>query len=109
MHFILITGCGAPYYAKFMAALVVYLVRLEIKMFWIKIHSLKKIHTHSGTVSILSMVVIGYDRYNVIVKGFSGTKITPCTAATMIFCVWLYSIAVCCPPFIGWGGYALGT
>ncbi len=28
-----------------------------------------------GTVSIYTMVVIGYDRYNVIVKGFSGTKI----------------------------------
>jgi hypothetical protein len=25
----------------------------------------------------MTMVVIGYDRYNVIVKGFSGTKITP--------------------------------
>jgi hypothetical protein len=23
------------------------------------------------------MIVIGYDRYNVIVKGFTGTKITP--------------------------------
>ena len=30
-----------------------------------------------GTISILSMVVIGYDRYNVICKGFSGVKITP--------------------------------
>jgi hypothetical protein len=30
-----------------------------------------------GTCSIMTMVVIGYDRYNVIVKGFSGTKITP--------------------------------
>jgi hypothetical protein len=30
-----------------------------------------------GTCSIMTMVVIGFDRYNVIVKGFSGTKITP--------------------------------
>ena len=29
-----------------------------------------------GTISILSMVVIGYDRYNVICKGFNGVKIT---------------------------------
>merc|ERR1711860_198961 len=29
-----------------------------------------------GVASILSMVVIGYDRYNVIVKGFNGAKIT---------------------------------
>ena len=63
----------------------------------------------AGTVSIMSMVVIGYDRYNVIVKGFSGTKITPCIAFSIIVCIWLYSIAACCPPFIGWGGYALGN
>ena len=30
-----------------------------------------------GTASLLTMIVIGYDRYNVIVKGFTGTKITP--------------------------------
>ena len=30
-----------------------------------------------GTIYILSMVVIGYDRYNVICKGFNGVKITP--------------------------------
>ena len=29
-----------------------------------------------GTCSIMTMVVIGYDRYNVIVKGFTGIKIT---------------------------------
>ena len=29
-----------------------------------------------GVSAIVTMVVIGYDRYNVIVKGFSGTKIT---------------------------------
>jgi hypothetical protein len=30
-----------------------------------------------GTLSLLTMIVIGYDRYNVIVKGFTGVKITP--------------------------------
>ncbi len=29
-----------------------------------------------GTLSIMTMIAIGYDRYNVIVKGFTGTKIT---------------------------------
>ena len=29
-----------------------------------------------GTVSIFSIILIGYDRYNVIVKGITGTKIT---------------------------------
>ncbi|XP_023334314.1 compound eye opsin BCRH2 [Eurytemora carolleeae] len=59
-----------------------------------------------GTISILSMVVIGYDRYNVICKGFSGVKITPTKAVGIILCLWLYSTAVCVPPFFGWGGYA---
>jgi hypothetical protein len=30
-----------------------------------------------GTLSLMTMIVIGYDRYNVIVKGFTGVKITP--------------------------------
>ncbi len=29
-----------------------------------------------GVAAIVSMVVIGFDRYNVIVKGFTGTRIT---------------------------------
>ena len=62
-----------------------------------------------GTVSILTMVVIGYDRYNVIVKGFKGTKITFAKAIVVLLFVWTYSVLVCAPPFLGWGGYALGT
>ena len=56
----------------------------------------------------MTMVVIGFDRYNVIVKGFSGTKITGGKAAGLLFIIWTYSIVGCCPPFLGWGGYALG-
>ena len=62
----------------------------------------------SGTSSIMTMVIIGYDRYNVIVKGFSGTKITSGKAAGILLLLWAYSIIGCCPPFFGWGGYALG-
>ena len=62
-----------------------------------------------GTASIMTMVVIGYDRYNVIVKGFKGTKITFGKAAIIIIIVWLYAALGCCPPFLGWGGYALGN
>jgi len=39
-----------------------------------------------GTISILSMVVIGYDRYNVICKGFNGVKIT---AGKVIFVTYM--------------------
>ena len=62
-----------------------------------------------GTISVLSMVVIGYDRYNVIVKGFNGVKITACKAAAILLVIWVYSCAICMPPFFGWGGYALGN
>jgi len=59
-----------------------------------------------GTVSIMSMVVIGYDRYNVIVKGFSGVKITPGKAFLILLVLWTYSVGVSIPPFFGWGGYS---
>ena len=56
----------------------------------------------------MTMVVIGFDRYNVIVKGFSGTKITGGKAAAILAVIWTYGIIGCCPPFWGWGGYRLG-
>ena len=56
----------------------------------------------------MSMLIIGYDRYNVIVKGMAGTKITMSMAMGMIASTWVYSFIVCTPPFIGWGKYALG-
>ena len=55
------------------------------------------------------MVVIGFDRYNVIVKGFSGTKITAGKAAGFLLGIWAYAIIGSLPPFLGWGGYALGN
>ena len=51
------------------------------------------------------MVVIGYDRYNVIVKGLAGKKITPGMAFVVLCVIWAYSILVCATPFFGWGGY----
>jgi len=60
-----------------------------------------------GTVSICTMLIIGYDRYNVIVKGFNGTKITQGMAIGLIAASWVYSIIICGMPFIGWGSYSL--
>lgn len=60
-----------------------------------------------GTVSIWTMVIIGYDRYNVIVKGFNGVKITGGKAAAMILACWIYGGAIESLPFVGWGKYAL--
>jgi r-opsin len=56
----------------------------------------------------MTMVIIGFDRYNVIVKGFSGAKITGGKAAAILFVLWAYSAIGCIPPFLGWGGYSLG-
>jgi len=58
-----------------------------------------------GTASLLTMVVIGYDRYNVIVKGFAGVKITAGKAFVMLVAIWGYSTIVSSMPFFGWGGY----
>ena len=63
----------------------------------------------TGTASLLMMVAIGYDRYNVIVKGISGFRISYGVALLIILTIWTYSTLVCIPPFLGWGGYALGT
>jgi len=58
-----------------------------------------------GTTSILTMVVIGYDRYNVIVKGFNGVKITSGKAFVLLCMIWGYSTVVSMGPFFGWGAY----
>ena len=68
-----------------------------------------KVLLNLGTSSILSMVVIGYDRFNVIVKGLNGQKITVGKALIVLIIIWAYSILASSPPFFfGWGGYGLG-
>ena len=57
----------------------------------------------------MTLVVIGYDRYNVIVKGINGFRMSYAVAIPLLALVWIYSIAAAIPPFFGWGGYALGT
>ena len=57
----------------------------------------------------MTMVVIGYDRYNVICKGFNGVKITAGKAFIILIAIWMYSTLGSMPPFLfGWGDYALG-
>ena len=64
---------------------------------------------YSGCASLWMIIMIGYDRYNVIVKGFSGVKITPCIALLMITFSFAYSTGVCIVPFFEvWGSYKLG-
>ena len=55
------------------------------------------------------IIMIGYDRYNVIVKGFNGVKITPGIAFLMIMFAFLYSTGLCILPMLEvWGSYKLG-
>ena len=53
------------------------------------------------------MVVVGFDRYNLIVKGITGYRISACKAIMSIIVIWVYSVLVSMPPFLGWGGYSL--
>lgn len=55
------------------------------------------------------MVVVGYDRWNVIVKGLNGQKITKGHALIALVGIWAYSILGATAPFYAnWGGYGLG-
>ncbi|XP_040583121.1 compound eye opsin BCRH2 [Lepeophtheirus salmonis] len=61
-----------------------------------------------GVVSILTMVVIGYDRYNVIVKGLNGFRISVGKALAIILVIWAYSIAISALALFDiWGGYTV--
>nr|XP_042913270.1 ocellar opsin-like [Parasteatoda tepidariorum] len=58
-----------------------------------------------GCVSIWSMVMIAFDRYNVIVRGMSAEPLTSKKAAFQILMVWVWSGAWTILPFFGWNRY----
>ncbi|XP_046633109.1 compound eye opsin BCRH2-like [Daphnia pulicaria] len=58
-----------------------------------------------GATSICTMAVIAYDRYNVIVKGMAGTKMTSKREATLIACCWIYATGWSITPYFGFGRY----
>ncbi|XP_076037949.1 compound eye opsin BCRH2-like [Oratosquilla oratoria] len=59
----------------------------------------------TGLCSLWSLVFISYDRYNVIVRGMNGTKLTSGMAFGMMMFCWGYGILMSIFPFIGWGKY----
>jgi len=61
----------------------------------------------TGTVSIMSMVFIGYDRCKVIVGGITAERISKSTALMMVVGLWAYAILSSIGPFLGWGHYGL--
>jgi len=58
-----------------------------------------------GCTSIWTMVWITLDRYNVIVKGVSGTPLTNKGALARILGTWTVAFAWMLPPFFGWNKY----
>jgi r-opsin len=58
-----------------------------------------------GCVSIWTMVLIAFDRYNVIVKGLSGKPLTNGGAMTRIAAVWAFSLFWTIAPLFGWNRY----
>lgn len=58
-----------------------------------------------GATSICTMAVIAYDRYNVIVKGMSGTRMTSKKATILIACCWTYATVWSIMPYFGFGRY----
>ncbi|XP_041974748.1 opsin-1-like [Aricia agestis] len=59
-----------------------------------------------GCVSIWSMTMIAFDRYNVIVKGIAAKPLTNGGALLRILGIWLFSLAWTITPLFGWGKYA---
>jgi r-opsin len=58
-----------------------------------------------GCVSIWTMTMIAFDRYNVIVKGLAGKPLTNSGAMARIAGVWAFSLAWTVAPLFGWNRY----
>jgi len=59
----------------------------------------------TGVCSIWSLVMISYDRYNIICNSFNGPKLTMGKAKLMCLFCWAMAIGWALPPFFGWGKY----
>lgn len=58
-----------------------------------------------GCASIWTMTAIALDRYNVIVKGMSGTPLTIKRALLQIVIIWLFGLIWTILPMVGWNRY----
>ncbi|XP_014608619.1 PREDICTED: rhodopsin-like [Polistes canadensis] len=58
-----------------------------------------------GCASIWTMTAIALDRYNVIVKGMSGTPLTIKRALLQIIIIWLFGLLWTILPMVGWNRY----
>lgn len=60
-----------------------------------------------GNMSIVSLMFISRDRYNVIVRGVSAPKLTHRKAALQILFIWVYALLWTMLPLLGWSRYVL--
>nr|ABY84497.1 long wavelength-sensitive opsin [Danaus gilippus] len=58
-----------------------------------------------GCVSIWTMTMIAFDRYNVIVKGIAAKPMTINGALLRVLGIWAFSLAWTLAPLFGWGRY----
>nr|BAQ54869.1 opsin, long-wavelength sensitive type [Anax parthenope] len=58
-----------------------------------------------GCTSIWTMVLISFDRYNVIVKGLAAKPLTIKKALLEIIFVWIHALLWTLPPMFGWNRY----
>ncbi|XP_013167780.1 PREDICTED: opsin-1-like [Papilio xuthus] len=58
-----------------------------------------------GCVSIWTMTMIAFDRYNVIVKGIAAKPMSKNGALARILAVWIAALAWTLAPFFGWNRY----
>ncbi|KAL2730822.1 rhodopsin-like isoform X2 [Vespula squamosa] len=58
-----------------------------------------------GCASIWTMTAVALDRYNVIVKGMSGTPLTIKRALLQIIIIWLFGLLWTILPMVGWNRY----
>ena len=62
-----------------------------------------------GGCQILTLTMISWDRYNVIVKGMAGTPLSFQKAVILIMLAWLISLAWAIGPIVGFGNFTLDS
>ncbi|XP_022250634.1 melanopsin-like [Limulus polyphemus] len=60
-----------------------------------------------GMTQIGTLTAIAVERYIIMSKPYSSTRMTPKRSGLIIACTWFYSLGLCLPPLFGWSHYIL--
>lgn len=70
-----------------------------------------QVHAFCGSLfgynQIFTLTCISYDRYNVIVNGFAGKKLTYSRVTSLIIIAWIWATGWALAPIFGFGAYAM--